>query len=174
MSESSATPEPGGFFIRDARASDSEAINQLCVEAFVEFRTTIGETNWQRLRETLSRASDLFNEGELIVAEDSSGVLGVVLYLPHARTNERNLSGRTAVMRTLAVSPSHRGKGIGHSLTRECIDRARKDGADTIALTTAEMMTVARPMYERMGFIKESDLGERFGVKHARYVLRLK
>jgi ribosomal protein S18 acetylase RimI-like enzyme len=59
-------------------------------------------------------------------------------------------------------------------LTRECIERARKDGADSIGLTTAEMMTVARPMYERMGFIKESDLGERFGVKHARYVLKLK
>jgi len=35
------------------------------------------------------------------------------------------------------------------------------------------MMTVARPMYERMGFIKEADLGERLGVKHARYVLQL-
>jgi len=173
MSQSSVAAEPGEFIIRDARPSDSEAINQLCVEAYVEFRTAIGEPNWQRLRETLSRASDLSNEGELIVAEDSSGVLGVVLYLPHGRTSERNLSGRTAMMRTLAVSPLHRGKGIGRGLTRECIDRARKDGADAIALTTAEMMAVARPMYERMGFIKELELGERFGVKHARYVLRL-
>jgi ribosomal protein S18 acetylase RimI-like enzyme len=169
-----ATPETGDFVIRDARPSDSEAINQLCVEAYVEFRATIGETNWQRLRETLSRASDLSYEGELIVADDSSEVLGVVLYLPPGRTNDRNLSGRTAMMRTLAVSCSHRGRGIGRSLTRECIERARKDGAEGIALTTAEMMAVARPMYERMGFIKESELGERFGVQHARYVLRLK
>jgi ribosomal protein S18 acetylase RimI-like enzyme len=165
--------ESGGFEMRDARPSDSDRINHLCVEAYVEFRTTIGEANWHRLRETLSRASDLSHEGQLIVAADASGVLGVVLYVAHGRTPERNLAGKIAVMRTLAVSPLHRAKGIGHSLTCECIDRARKDGADAIALTTAEMMTVARPMYERLGFIKESDLGKRFGVPHARYVLRL-
>ncbi len=82
MSHTSATPEQSAFIVRDARPSDSEAINRLCVEAYVEFRPTIGDANWQRLRETLSRASDLANEGELIVAEDSSGVLGIVLYIP--------------------------------------------------------------------------------------------
>jgi len=35
-------------------------------------------------------------------------------------------------------------------------------------------MRVAEPMYERMGFKKEAELGTRFGVKHARYVLILK
>lgn len=168
-----SSPDSILFKVRDARPSDSETINQLCVEAYVEFRTTIGETNWHRLRETLSRAWNLSHEGQLIVAEDSSGVVGVVLYVPHGRITERNLAGKIAVMRTLAVSPMHRGKGMGHSLTCECIDRARKDGAEAIALTTAEMMAVARPMYERLGFIKESDLGKRFGVQHARYVLRL-
>lgn len=172
MCESSARPEPGGFIVRDARPSDSEAINQLCVEAYVEFRPTIGERNWQRLRETLSRASHLSNEGELIVAEDSSGILGVVLYIPPA--HDQRVRSRSAWLQTLAVAPLHRGKGIGRRLTRECIERARKDAADAIGLTTAEMMTVARPMYERMGFMKESDLGDKFGVKHARYILRLK
>jgi predicted N-acetyltransferase YhbS len=171
MSQTSAIPEQNGFIVRNARPSDSEAINQLCVEAYVEFRSTIGETNWQRLRETLSRASDLANEGDLIVAEDSSGVLGMVLYKPP--DNDGDVAPKSAWLQTLAVSPLHRGKGVGRSLTRECIDRARKDGASSIGLTTAEMMTVARPMYERLGFIKESDLGDRFGVEHARYVLKL-
>ena len=163
--------EPGGFIVRDARPSDAEAINHLCVKAYAEFRPVIGEPNWIRLRETLSRASSLTNEGELIVAEDGSGVLGVVLYIPHRHDNGG--SSKSAWLQTLAVSPLHRGKGIGRSLTRECIERARRDGADSIGLTTAEMMTVARPMYERLGFTKESDLGHRFGVTHARYVLRL-
>ncbi len=172
MSQPSAIPEQSGFIVRNARPTDSDAINQLCVEAYVEFRPTIGEENWQRLRETLSRASDLENEGDLIVAEDSSGVLGIVLYKPP--DNDKRVAPKSAWLQTLAVSPLHRGKGIGLRLTRECIDRARKDGASSIGLTTAEMMTVARPMYERLGFIKESDLGERFGVEHARYVLKLK
>ena len=160
------------FIVRDARPSDSEAINHLCVKAYAEFRAVIGEANWKRLRETLSTASSLINEGELIVAEDQSGVVGLVLYIPPRQ--DRDGPPKSAWLQTLAVSPLHRGQGIGRSLTRECIERARRDDADSIGLTTAEMMTVARPMYERLGFTKESDLGQRFGVPHARYLLRLK
>jgi hypothetical protein len=35
------------------------------------------------------------------------------------------------------------------------------------------MMTVARPMYERMGFRKDADLPPKFDVAYARYVLEL-
>ena len=171
MPQTSAT-EQREFTVRNARPSDAEAINHLCVEAYAEFRDVIGETNWKRLRETLSTASSLINEGELIVAEDESGVVGLVLYIPPRQ--DRDGPPKSAWLQTLAVSPSHRGRGIGRSLTRECIERARRDDADSIGLTTAEMMTVARPMYERLGFTKESDLGQRFGVPHARYLLRLK
>jgi ribosomal protein S18 acetylase RimI-like enzyme len=172
MPPTSDTSEQNGFTVRSARPSDSDAINRLCVAAYAEFRPIIGEPNWEALRETLSRSSELANEGELIVAEDSSAVIGIVLYKPP--NNDQRVAPKYAWLQTLAVSPLHRGKGIGRRLTRECIDRALKDGADSIGLTTAEMMTVARPMYERLGFIKEADLGERFGVKHARYVLKLR
>ena len=170
MPQTSATGQRG-FIVRDAHRSDSEAINHLCVKAYAEFRPVIGEPNWKRLRETLSSASSLSNTGELIVAEDASGVIGVVLYIP---PHDKSGSPKSAWLQTLAVSPLHRGRGIGRGLTRECIERARRDGAESIGLTTAEMMTVARPMYERLGFTKESDLGQRFGVSHARYVLKLK
>jgi putative acetyltransferase len=159
--------------IRNAKPSDSDAINQLCVEAYEEFRSIVGETNWNRLRKTLEHASELSVKGELIVAEDSSGPLGVVLYTRHVGTKGSSVAASCALLGTLAVSPCHRGRGIGRRLTQECIDRARNDGADSIALTTGAVMAVARPMYERMGFIKESDLGKRFGVSHARYVLKL-
>src|SRR5262245_35594204 len=133
------------FTIRDATHADAAAINELCIEAYREFRAVIGEANWQRLKVTLGRSSELINEGQLIVAGDHTGILGVVLYVP---------GSSVASMRTLAVSPSNRGRGIGRRLAQECIDRARNDGAEEIALTTADMMSVARPMYERMGFAK--------------------
>ena len=167
------TPEQKPFIIRNARVSDSYAINKLCVESYEQFRSTIGETNWKRLRSSLSRTSELAQEGQLIVAEDLSDLLGVVLYVPLRQGGDGKVSA-LASLRSLAVSPLHRGRGVGRSLTEECINRARQDGADSIALTTAEMMTVARPMYQRMGFTMELELGERFGVTHARYVLRLK
>jgi ribosomal protein S18 acetylase RimI-like enzyme len=158
---------PSDFSIRAALPADAESINRLCIAAFEEFRNEIGDTKWPLLRETLSRTSELLHEGELIVAEDPSGLLGVVLYVPPRETKE-------AVLRTLAVGPENRGRGVGRRLTQECIDRARKDGAHAISLTTGQIMNIARPMYERMGFIKQSELGKRFGVPHASYVLRLK
>ena len=155
------------FLIRNATMSDADTIDRLCVAAYEEFRPRVGEINWPRLRETLARTSELSREGELIVAEDSSGVLGVVLYVPPGRAKH-------AWLRTLAVAPQQRGRGIGRRLTRECIDRARQDDAVAIELTTADMMTVALPMYQSMGFAKELELGNRFGVPHARYVLKLR
>lgn len=146
----------------------------MCVEAYEEFRETIGEDNWQQMKKTLAQASALANEGQLIVADTSSKVVGVVLYCRARKSNEAGLPASAALMRTLAVLPAHRGKGIGRGLAQECINRARNEGAGAIVLTTAEMMTVARPMYERMGFIRQAESGERFGVKDARYVLSLR
>ena len=160
------TSELSAFRIRDATPADAHSINRLCIAAYEEFRDEIGAGKWPLLRETLSRTSELSSEGELIVAEDSSGLLGVVLYVPPRQTKE-------ALLRTLAVAPENRGRGVGRRLTQECIDRARKAGAETIALTTGQMMMVALLMYERMGFIKQSELGKRFGVQHASYVLKL-
>ena len=162
------THDKGTVTLRHATAGDADEINRLCVEAYAEFRTVIGESNWRQLSKSLGATSQLINEGQLIVAEDGASPVGVVLYQPSLQ------SANSASMRTLAVSPSSRGRGIGRMLTQECIDRARREGADAISLTTAEMMTVARPMYERMGFVKETELGQRFGVKHARYVLKLR
>src|SRR5436190_16996607 len=113
--------------MRNAKPSDAEGINQLCIEAYEEFRSVIGEANWLQLRETLAHAAELSNKGELIVAEDTSGILGVVLYV---RPPSGNTNSKVAWLQTLAVSPSHRGRGIGRSLARECINRARQDGAE--------------------------------------------
>ncbi len=160
--------------IRRATNLDSSAINKLCVEAYQEFEGSVGSANWQQMRDALSRASDLSSVGELIVAEDATRLLGVILYVPPGKSDGVSIPSQWASIRMLAVSVLCRGKGIGRELTQECIDRARRDGAEAIGLTTGEMMKIAQPMYERMGFKKEAELGTRFGVKHARYVLILK
>jgi ribosomal protein S18 acetylase RimI-like enzyme len=161
------------YGIRLATPLDFPAINLLCVEAYRDFESAIGPARWQEMKETLSHASDLSRYGDLIVAEDGQGLLGVVVYVPPGRSDGTIIPSQWATIRMLAVSPSHRGKGIGKKLTEKCIERARRDRAERIGLTTGEMMTVALPMYERMGFEKDAELGKRFGVPHTRYVLKL-
>jgi ribosomal protein S18 acetylase RimI-like enzyme len=161
------------YQIRQATPLDFYSINLLCVEAYQEFEKVVGPDNWQRMRETLSHASDLAASSELMVAENSHGLLGVVAYIPPGRSDGDIIPREWATIRMLAVSPSCRGRGIGRKLTEECIERARRDGAERIGLTTGEMMAVALPMYERMGFRKNAELEPRYGVSQARYVLPL-
>ena len=161
------------YTIRQATPLDFSAINALCVEAYREFESSVGPANWNDLLDILSHTSDLSTAGELLVAEDESGLLGVVLYVPPGRPDGTGVPVERASIRMLSVSPESRGRGIGRRLTQECIDRAKRDGAKAIGLTTGEMMKIAQPMYERMGFKREMELGERFGVKHGLYIMAL-
>lgn len=161
------------YTIRLATPLDTSAINQLCVEAYQEYGDSVGPANWQQMRVALSQAADLATIGELLVAEDADGLLGMVLYISPGKSDGTSIPVEWASIRMLAVSPSARGRGIGRQLTQTCIDRANRDGAEALGLTTAEMMKIAQPMYERMGFRKVAELGTRFGVKEARYVLML-
>ena len=162
------------YIIREATPADSPAINTLCVEAYREFEASVEQADWQQMQDVLAHASDLSTAGELLVAEDASGLLGVVLYVRPGDSDGISIPAAWASIRMLAVSAIGRGRGIGRRLTQECIERARRDGAEKVGLTTGEIMKNAQRIYQDMGFQKDAELGIRLGVKHARYVLALK
>ena len=76
-------------------------------------------------------------------------------------------------MRMLVVAPGFRGHGIGRALAQDCIDRARRDGAPVFALHTSELMHVALPMYQRMGFEWHSTAPMIHGVKYDVYIKKI-
>ena len=78
-----------------------------------------------------------------------------------------------AAILLLAVHPAHRGRGIARALTRACIDRARRDRAQAIALFTSDMMQSAQHLYRTLGFREEFELPPRYGVRYVRFVLPL-
>ncbi len=49
---------------------------------------------------------------------------------------------------------------------KECLRRARADGAAEVGLHTSELMVAARPIYERMGFVRREELPPMFGVRY--------
>ncbi|HEX7920248.1 MAG TPA: GNAT family N-acetyltransferase [Bradyrhizobium sp.] len=73
----------------------------------------------------------------------------------------------------LVVDPVDRGTGLGHALASECLARARRDRCRTIALHTSPIMTVALPMYLKMGFGKVHDAPSIHGVPYAVYTKAL-
>ena len=74
------------------------------------------------------------------------------------------------IIRMLVVDPASRGAGVGRALTEECISRARRDGSRVIALHSSPIMTVALPIYLRMGFQLVQDAPPIYGVPYAVYL----
>jgi GNAT superfamily N-acetyltransferase len=116
--------------------------------------------------------ADLAESGEIVVAEDEAGnVVGAVAYFgPFTTPRPDFFAPRWPIVRMLVVDPAARGRGIGRRLTEICIARARRDGADAIALHTSPAMAAALALYSRMGFRLIRPVPDRFGVPYGLYL----
>jgi len=78
-----------------------------------------------------------------IVARDAERVLGCAALEPY---------GTDALLRSVAVLPSHRGRGLGEALTAAAIAYARRQGVRAIYLLTE----TAAGFFPRFGFEETS------------------
>jgi GNAT superfamily N-acetyltransferase len=157
--------------LRDYESGDAEDLNRIAVAAFDQFRDHYGD--WPAMRAGLSKASDLSASGEVIVAKLQDEFAGAVAYFGPNSQKAAFFDQRWPVIRMLVVDPAFRGKGVGRALSDECIARARRDGSPIIALHTSPIMSVALPMYLKMGFVKAYDAPPIFGVAYAVYTKAL-
>jgi GNAT superfamily N-acetyltransferase len=87
--------------------------------------------------------SDLAKTCELIVAEMDSRVVGVVGYGPPNQPKQSAFDPAWAVVRMLSTHPDARGRGVGRLPVNECKRRARREGANILALTTTARYQLA-------------------------------
>jgi GNAT superfamily N-acetyltransferase len=91
--------------------------------------------------------------GKVFVAEDGSGVLGVVtvnrLALLHRDTP-------VAFLNALVVRADHRGRGVGRALVDAVQSQARDWGCATVELTSRDDRHGAHQFYVRLGFSTRS------------------
>lgn len=153
--------------IRDFAPADAEAVNHLAVAAFAPFAPKYSD--WPVMAASLSKMSALAASGEIVVAEVERRIAGAVAYMPPGAPKAAYFDADWPIMRMLVVDPASRGMGIGRLLTQECLARAVRDGASVIALHTSPIMTVALPMYLRMGFARLRAAQPILGVNYAVY-----
>lgn len=117
----------------------------------------------------------LAESGEIVVAEAGGRIVGAVAYIPpRAEPRADFFAPEWPIIRMLVVRPAARGQGIGRCLTEACIERARRDQAEAIALHTSPAMAAALALYLRMDFRLEKEVPNRFGVPYAVYLKRLR
>src|SRR5882724_8162013 len=157
--------------IRDFRAADAAQIDRIAVAAFDQYKADFSD--WPAMSAALAQMSALQGNNEIIVGEADGTVLGAVAYVPPGYAKAAHFDQAWPIIRMLVVDPACRGRGAGRALTEECIARASRDRSPVIALHTSPIMTVALPMYLRMGFARLRDAPTNHGVPYAIYLKRL-
>jgi ribosomal protein S18 acetylase RimI-like enzyme len=133
-----------GIPIRQAEVEDAAEIARL----LDDFNREFGEPTpgAEVLAASVRR---LLAEGEMTALLAGEGPDGVaVLRFRPALWSE----GLEAHLQELYVAPARRGGGIGRALLQGAVELGREKGADGIDLNTGETDTVARRLYESMGF----------------------
>jgi ribosomal protein S18 acetylase RimI-like enzyme len=159
------------YALRTCRDSDAAKVNELALAAFDQFRSQYSD--WPAMASAIGRMSALADIGEIIVAERDQQIIGAVAYIPPGRPKAAYFDQSWPTIRMLVVDPTSRGSGVGRALTEECMNRARRDGSRVIALHTSPIMTVALPMYLRMGFRLVREAPPIYGVPYAVYLKHL-
>jgi ribosomal protein S18 acetylase RimI-like enzyme len=168
MSNPTAAPS-----IEPATREDLDAIAALNVSAYEEFSHRMTTDGWQSMKGAVESVETRFDTSRFLVVRGAQGLLGSVAYCPAGAGNPAIFPPEWAAVLLLAVAPEGRGQGIGKRLTSACIDLARRDGAAVIGLFTSELMTQAQRVYESLGFVRESELAPRNGLRYFRYKLSL-
>lgn len=142
--------------VRDARDDERDAVRDLTLRAYDEYAQVMAPAAWAGLEGAVRAALASDARAHRIVAERDGALVGSVMLYPPAAAAYGDLTAaaRWPELRLLAIAPEARGLGIGERLVRECIARARRDGAEAIGLHTSESMRGAMRLYERMGFVR--------------------
>ena len=159
------------YALRAFRDGDAAKVDELALAAFDQFR--LQYSDWPAMASAIGRMSVLADTGEIIAAERDERIIGAVAYIAAGRPKAAYFDRSWPIIRMLVVDPASRGSGVGRALTEECMNRARRDGSRVIALHTSPIMTVALPMYLRMGFRLAQVAPPIYGVPYAVYLKHL-
>ncbi len=137
--------------VRRVRPEEYAAVAALTLEAYVDGGFIAAESPYvAELADTARRDAD----AEVLVAMADDRLVGAVTWCP-AGSSWREIAGEhEGEFRMLAVAADARGRGVGETLVRACLDRATSAGFSGVAISTMSEMTDAHRLYARLGFTR--------------------
>lgn len=147
LREPIAAPEaPAGVSIRPiADSRELAAVTALHASLFASRQKTAGE------RAAIMRGPGYRPALDLIAALDDGTAAGYILGLCCALEAQR-LGQALGWLEFVGVASAHRGRGIGRALTLHLLGAMRREGLDTVLLTTGAANDTARRLFEGCGF----------------------
>ena len=135
------------FLIRTIQPGDDKVLATIIRDTLAEFKANKPGTVY--FDETTDHLSDVFKASGSIyfVAELNEEIMGGSGIYPTA-----NLPEGTCELVKLYLSSKARGRGLGKTLLQKCIAAAKELGYKKIYLETMPELTIAIPMYEKLGF----------------------
>jgi ribosomal protein S18 acetylase RimI-like enzyme len=140
--------------IRPATRADLPDLAVIIAAAFETYRGLVPDRALDLYVADSADIARQYGRGEIIVLESRGAIAGSVVHYADAGQEKLGLPSGWAGIRTLVVRPEERGRGFGRSLVEACVTRARRDGARTIALHTADFMRNAVAIYRGFGFTR--------------------
>jgi len=144
-----------GVEVRDAGRSDLPAARRVLLAAYREYAEVLPPAVFGRYLTDILDVEARARTGRVLVAEHGRKVVGTVTFYPDAAAEGFGLPAGWAGLRALGVEPSARGHGVGRALMETCRRLAEAAGATVLSLHTAELMTAAVGLYERLGFRRD-------------------
>lgn len=132
------------------------AVTDLVQRAFAQYTPLIGKPPAPALYDY----TVLIASGRVSLAEDGSGLLGVIYSYVEA--------DGAVMLDVLAVSQAAQGRGIAKRLIQHVEDRARVEGARLMRVYTNAVMTGPQAIYPRLGY-HETHRGESDGYRRIHY-----
>ena len=136
-----------GLLIRNIQPADDKALARIIRDTLTEFKANKPGTVYYDA--TTDHLSEIFKTTGSVyfVAVLDGEILGGSGLYPTA-----NLPEGTCELVKLYLSSKARGQGLGKTLLQKCITAAIEMGYNKIYLETMPELTIAIPMYEKMGF----------------------
>ena len=156
--------------IRDALPEEHDAAIALVLAGYAEFGS---DALWEGLEDDIANVVKS-EDTDILLAQLDGRLLGTIAMYPDGRSYWDRIPSDWACLRTLAVLPEARGRGVGRALMNECVRRARSLGRSRLLLHTMPFMKAAISLHESLGFRRAPELDVEYsGTSAIAYALDL-
>lgn len=141
--------------IRVAQAGDEEAISVLLYGAFQGYEHFYTPQGFRATTLSAHEVGRRINDKVMWVATYNEEIVGTISVLPN---------GEGFLIKSVAVSPNARRRGLGARLLAHAEELALKQGATFLELTTTSFLVDAGRLYSKLGF-RQSGYSDLFGTR---------